>query len=368
MSRRWREFRMAYLPVITFCLLAVAIGWMWSRYVHPADIVGEVETVRANVVSILPGTVIELKADRLQQVTNGQALATVEVVEPEVLKAELTAIAADLRLMKARNDLDKTRNLNSTIQLRVNLLDEQISLDIAKVRLQQAESEFERVSRLFQDKVVPRGIESPPTGSGTRNDFGYDVALRDRDALRAEVEQRARTVSRIGTDLQQLETTGVIQVPPTDPVVEDAIKAQQARLEQLEKPVILRSPIDGFVSAVNHRAGERVPAGTPILVVSTAASNRIIAWVRQPVIVRPQVGDVVQVRRALLSQRAADATVIEVGTQMELIDPSLLPVTTNPNRPEFGLPFMVTVPAGLDLLPGEAVQLDLKPAQGHRVD
>ena len=89
---------------------------------------------------------------------------------------------------------------------------------------------------------------------------------------------------------------------------------------------------------------------------------------RQPVIVRPQVGDVVQVRRALLSQRAADATVIEVGTQMELIDPSLLPVTTNPNRPEFGLPFMVTVPAGLDLLPGEAVQLDLKPAQGHRVD
>ena len=368
LKRRWREFRIAYLPVVTFFLLVVAIGWMWSRYVHPADIVGEVETVRANVLSILPGTVVELKVDRLQEVTNGQALAIVAVIEPEVLKAELTAIAADLKLMKARNDLDKTRNLNSASQLRLNLFDEQISLDIAKVRLQQAEGEFERVSKLFQDKIVARGIETSPTGSGTRNDFGYDVALRDRDALRAEVEQRTKTVSRIEKDLQQLETTGVIQITPTDVAVEDTIKAQQARLEQLEKPVVLRSPIDGFVSAVNHRVGERVPAGTPILVVSTGASNRIVAWVRQPVIVRPQVGDVVQVRRALVNQRAAEATVIEVGAQLELINPSLLPVTANPNRPEFGLPFMVTVPAGLDLLPGEAVQLDLKPAQSHRVD
>jgi hypothetical protein len=45
--------------------LVVLIGWMWKNYVAPATIIGEVETVRAKIISAVAGTVKELKVDRL---------------------------------------------------------------------------------------------------------------------------------------------------------------------------------------------------------------------------------------------------------------------------------------------------------------
>src|SRR5438093_9220732 len=107
--QHWREFRVAYLPLITFVALVGLIGWMWVRYVAPATIIGEVETVRANIISITAGTVEELKVDRLASVTNGQELAVVTALEPEQVNAEIAAVEANLRLMKARMYLDKVR-------------------------------------------------------------------------------------------------------------------------------------------------------------------------------------------------------------------------------------------------------------------
>jgi multidrug resistance efflux pump len=358
--QRWRQFKVAYLPVFTFVALLGAIAWMWNQYVHPAAIVGEVEPIRANILSLLPGTIEQLRVGPLQAVTNGQELVTVAVMEPEVLNAELAAIEADLRLMKARMDLDKTRNLNAASQLRASLLTEKASLAIAQVRLQQAEGEFERVTRLFQEGLVGKGIDLAAQNAGARNDFGYDVALRDRDALRAEVEDRGRIVAQLAKDLEQLEATGIVQVSPADAAVENAIKAQRERMQRLQRTVVLRSPLDGFVSVINHRPGANVTAGMPLLVVSANKSDRIIAWVRQPVSLRPRVGDLVEVRRNALGQSAAEATIIEVGSQLEPISPVLLSPSQNARRAEVGLPLVVRAPAVLDLIPGEAVTLYLK--------
>ncbi len=360
LKQRWREFRVAYLPPLTFVLLVGVIVWMWAQYVHPPDVVGQVEPVRATIVTVQAGTLQALKVDRFQPVTIGQELAVVAVIEPDQLAAELTALAADLRLTKARMDLDKTRNLDAYSRLRLELLDEQVALDLARIRSQQAETEFQRVSLLYEKQLIPKGVQSAPSGMGTRNEFGYDVALRDRDALRAEVESGTRKVAQLEQAVKQMEATGTIGTPATDPIVEAAIQAQQTRLELLDRPVVLRSPIDGFVSLVNHRPGEKVPAGQPILVVSARKSDRIIGWVRQPVSVRPAVGDRVTVRRSFLSHEAIQCPVIEVGTQLEPIDPVALPPNTPANRVEVGLPFLVQAPAGLDLIPGEAVELTIE--------
>lgn len=37
-SQRWREFRIVYLPVLTFLLLIAAILLMWKHYVMPPTI------------------------------------------------------------------------------------------------------------------------------------------------------------------------------------------------------------------------------------------------------------------------------------------------------------------------------------------
>jgi multidrug resistance efflux pump len=349
--QQWREFRVVYLPVLTFASLIVLIGWMWVRYVQPPVIVGEVEAIRANVVSIVAGTLQELKVDRLASVTNGQELAVIVVLEPDQIRAELAAAEADLRLMKTRMDLDRTRNVNAYSQLRTDLLLEQFNLEIARIHLRQVEGEFDRSKRLLESDLIPRGAGS------VRNDFGYDVALRDRDSLLAEVATREKAVAELQAGVDRLQTAGAAEINSIDPVVEQTITAHREQLQHIQKPIVLRSPINGFVSVINHLPGEKVPDGEPILVVSAEKSSRIIAWVRQPVAVRPEVGDVVRVRRGTLGHAEFDATVVKVGRQLEEINATAVPLTDTLQRAEFGLPLIVQADANLNLIPGEAVQI-----------
>ena len=146
--QHWREFRVAYLPLVTFAALVGLIGWMWTQYVAPATIIGEVETVRANIISVVAGTVKELKVDRLETVAAGQELAVVTVRDPDQISAELAAAEADLRLMQARMDLDRARNLDAYSRLREQWLAEQLSLELAHIHLLQSEDEFQRASKL----------------------------------------------------------------------------------------------------------------------------------------------------------------------------------------------------------------------------
>jgi multidrug resistance efflux pump len=349
--QRWREFRVAYLPVLTFLMLVAAIAWMWTRYVAPATIIGEVETVRANIISVVAGTVSQLKVDRLESVTKGQELAVITVRDRDQINAELAAVEADLRLMQARMNLDKTRNLDAYGRLREQWLAEQLALELARVHSAQAEGEFERTKKLFEGELIARGP------AAERNDFGYDVALRDRDMFRAEVAAREKTVVELETSVRRLEAAGAAQFMPTDDAVERAIVAEREKLQHLQKPVVLRSPINGFVSVVNHVAGERVIPGLPILVVSAEKSDRIIAWVRQPITTRPQVGDIVEVRRMRLGEKPFEATVVRVGKQLEEINPTATTLNQTIARAEFGLPLIVQAANTLDLIPGEALQL-----------
>jgi len=292
-NQRWHEFRVTYAPAVTFLILVAAICWVWLRHVQPGNIIGEVEAVRANIISVVPGTLQELRVDLLGQVSNGQELAVLVALDPDQLEAETVAAETELRVLQRRMDVDKTRNLDSYARLRVDWLIEKLNLDLARIRFQQASDEYDRIKKLFENQIVARGV-------GAGGDIGLDVALRDRDALRSEVASRERTTADLEASVKLLEAAGAKSLDRVDPVVEGAIAAQRERIERLRKPVVLRSSIDGFVSAIHHRPGERVAAGTPILVVSSRGSDRIVAWVRQPITSRPRVGDIVGVRGAAM--------------------------------------------------------------------
>jgi multidrug resistance efflux pump len=360
LKHRWREFRIAYLPVIVFALLILAIVGLWSNYVQPNSIIGEVEMIHANVISTVPGTIVELKADRLQTVIKGQELAVIRTLEPEQLTAELAAAEADLRLMKTRMDIDKTRNSDSFTQLKTALLSEKLDLEVSRIRLKQTEGEFDRAQKLLDLKIIPSGV---PYGIDTpRNDLGYDVALRDRDALRLEVASHESTIQELERSTENMRTNGMVEIDPVDSIVENAITAQRKRIEQLNEPIVLRAPVDGFISEVNHHSGEKITAGEPIFVVSPNKSDRVVAWVHQPISVRPQVGDTVEVRRLGMGQMKLQAKVIQVGSQLEPVSPMLRSPTANPERIEVGLPLLVQADAISQLIPGEPVLLRLLPA------
>jgi multidrug resistance efflux pump len=358
--QRWQEFRVVWLPPAIFLVLVGLICWMWMNYVSPSAIIGEVEMVHANVISTVDGAVQSLEVDYLQSVTNGQVLAVVACLDPDQLKAELAAAESDLRLMKARMDLDRTRNLNAYSQLRVQLLEEKFNLDVARIRLQQAQQEFERAQKLLDSQIIARGVNPSLSGGNfvsPRNDFGYEVALRDRDALQAEVAGLEKGVAELESAVAGLEGAGSARIEPEDAAVEEAIRAQRERIHQLQKPQVLRAPIDGFVSAINRRPGERIAAREVVLVVSGRTSDRIVAWVQTPITQRPGIGDTVEVRRMGMGQPAFEGTVVRVGSQLEEVSPMLRTPTANPERIEVGLPLLVRADRARELIPGEAVQV-----------
>ena len=337
-QRRLQVFRESYLPIIVFVALVLVITWMWGRYVQPASIIGEVEVVRANIVSTVDGTIQEIKVDYLQAVTNGQELVVLSVAGAA---GEMAVAEADLRLMKVRMDLDRTRNLDSYSRLRTDFILEQSNLELARVRLKQADAEFERSQKLFDDKLISRSI--------------YDLALRDRDALREEIAAREKTVAELQRGVERMQATDLTDVKPTDDVIEQGIAAQG---KLLELNMVLRSPIDGFVSSVSNRPGEKVMAGSPILVVSGAQSDRIVAWVQRPVTVRPQPGDLVEVRRTMFSVAPFEASVLAVGGQLEPISPTAYwPIV---KFGEVGLPLLIKSPKVLEMIPGEPIQIRIK--------
>ena len=99
-------------------------------------------------------------------------------------------------------------------------------------------------------------------------------------------------------------------------------------------------------------------AGEPILTISSGSSDRIIAYMRQPLLTEPRIGMSVQVCARSFKRQAAEAKILQIGTHMEPINHYLLPVA-NGHPPETGLPILVSLPLSLKLLPGEIVDLRL---------
>jgi multidrug resistance efflux pump len=242
----------------------------------------------------------------------------------------------DVRLEQLQ--LAQIRNSQIYERERLVYLDQLVQNQINSVNLKLAEAELARDSNLFFAK--------PPLI--TEN--AYDITRYKAESLRTNVievrkflEEKARVLPRLLAN-----STNVLTA------VERDIKAQEDKYRSASTNVLLRAPIDGTVGIVNRRPGEKVMAGDPVVVITALQADRIIAYVREPVNRAPKVGEKVTVRRQSFRHEAEKGVVLEVGTHLAKIDPVLLPQNI---RQEMGLPFLVSVPHGLKVTPGERVDV-----------
>ncbi len=353
-SQRWREFRIRVLPVVVFICVVLGAGALWMNLVAPVAIIGQVEAIQSTVTSILPGKLSEVTVERFQRVAKDQVLGYVVTSDPTLTEASLNQVAADLKLMQARMELDKERNLDAYSRLRLDMLNEKVALEQARVKLRQAESQFDRVTALYTNNIVGKD-------SLLNNVVSYESVLRERDALRQEVTDRTKTLEQWELDLKRMEANAALISAPRDPVIEEAIKAQQDVLRLESKPTTLRAPIDGVVSMVHKRSGEKVIVGEPLIVITPLESDRIIAWVRQPLNTVPTTNDTAHIRTRTTRRQVANAQIVAVGTQLEPIDPMLL--SPDGKVLDRGLPLMIKIPPGMALTPGEYLDVTIHQPQ-----
>ena len=336
-AQRWREFRIQVLPLIVFLGVLLAVVMMWRNFVQPSGMVGEAEAVRANVISIQDGMVTDLTVARFEKVTKNQELGHVAVTDPELLNASLGAIKADLNVMRARMQTDSMRTEQNYQQLRISIFTEIVSRQIASNNMVVASNQLNLTADLFMAKVA--------------SVLEYEVAKANHEKFRAEVEDRTRLIDTLEKTLLQLQLSPQNSADPID----EAIRAEEEKLQVTLRPTPLRAPIDGVVTTIFRQAGEKVIKGEPIILISAPYSERIVGYIRQPISTVPAVNDRITVRTRTQRPKVGSGQVLRVGSSLEPINPALL--SPDGTRVEVGLPILISLPANLKVLPGEFLDL-----------
>jgi multidrug resistance efflux pump len=338
-AQRWREFRIQALPLLTFLLVLTCIVVLWRNYVLPTNIVGEVESMNASVISAVPGTIKEIKVQRFQRVKAGDEIAVISTMDTEVLQASLRNIEANLKLMRARMQIDVERNENSYQQLRLEDLKERVDLELERVNAYYYKLEAQRLEQLVTNQ--------PPLIDRT----AYEVALRLAEGARTNVVHREQYLATKEQTLPRL-----VPAVNADQAILDAIKAEQEQLMANAATISLKAPFDGMVSQLLHHPGEKIVPNMPIAVIGATSASRIIGYVRKPYSTIPKPGDTVKIVRQSFKREEAQGKVLDVGGQLEGIALSMVPRTSSGTN-EIGLPFSVSIPAEMALIPGEPVDL-----------
>jgi len=344
LSHYWREFRHGVMPFIVFIAVLGATLYLWNTHLAPPSIVGQVEMVRANVTTTAPGEIMDLQVDLFQRVVKDEPIAVVQIMDDDILSATIRSAEADLLTMRARLLDNQMRVAQNYEQLQQTLMTRRVERATENVNLQLAISDFQRISKLFQEKAV--------------SEAEYDMARAKMEALKEKLTELNKLIAETERSLENLKpSVNVTNSLDTNEVWYAAIRAREEMLRATTRPLIIKAPMSGVVSAVLKRKGERVIRGDTIVTISTLEPERILGYVRQPLREKPKPGDIVQVRGRGNDRIPRQATVLKVGTQLELIDPSLLPLQTAAHVTEYGLPLLITLPRDLHLMPGEIVDI-----------
>jgi multidrug resistance efflux pump len=353
-SQRWREIRIKMMPFTVFLGALLATVIIWKDNVAPPTLLGEVEAVRACVSSPKSGILAQLNIVRLQEVKAGDHIGQVITTDPRILQSSLAIIQAEIHLLRLNLDpiISQQRVALAHDRLRLDWMDQRVQLATARVKLQLAESDLRRAESLFSEKIVSTSI--------------LEQAQTVKRQLESEVEERSRLVAEQERNLHAVKMDEFAEPNwqfSHEDVMQASIKVQEEKLRLTEaelSPITLVVPIDGTVSTIHHRSGEAIAAGVPIVTVTTATSDRIVGYLRQPFTFEPKLDMTVEVRARSYKRPVSEARIVGVGSQLEPITPTLLSPFSS-RRVEVGLPILVSLPSSQKLLPGEIVDLVIRP-------
>jgi len=344
----WSEFRFRLVPVLSFAALVVTAWVLWSRFHSTQTFAGLGEGSRASVASPQGGWLQELKVAPYQLVNQGDPIAIVQPVDPRV---PMDLLQAELQLARLEHEPSlAAQNAMSYERVRVEMLRLRIEVAETRINLRRAENELQRNAKLHEQRLL--------------SDDLYDFSLQTRDALAAEVSEKAKAAEETEARLKELETLG----DPGAPGADDKTQALLSRLEKARTatatnwgPLTLRAPISGMVSYINRQPGEYVLEGEPLVAVHSLWSDRVVCYLRQPYPLDPDVGQKVRITTRTAQRQQFWTTVSHVGAQVEVITNTLAFVRQGA-LVDVGLPVIVNLPPETRIRPGEVVDMWVEPA------
>ena len=348
-AQRWLEFKARTMPALIFTATMACAAVLWGNYIEPTNLVGRLQVMQANVASPKPGALVQLNLNLQQEVKAGDVVGQVVTTDPKIVAASLAVIQAEINLLRA--DLSPSLGIQrfelNLEHLRIDWLEQKVTLATSRADLLLAEAQLRRTAELFRDKISAQA--------------DLDVATARRDSLQANIKEREVLITQLEGMMKNLSLGATNEAGQKLDPVKAAINVQVEKLRLTEaemNPVPLRAPLTGKVSAIFKHSGETILAGEPLITVTATHTEKIIAYALQPLRQMPEAGMEVRVRTRSGQRLTGVGKVLDVGAAVETLPATYKP----PGAPvEAGIPMVINLPPNLHAVPGELVDLTLLP-------
>lgn len=244
--------------VVIITLMACGIGWIASIFIHVGGEYtdnAQVEQDIVNVHSRVQGFIGRIYVDEYQHVNKGDTLMTIEDSEFRLHMAQAEAGLQNTLAGKAATEkgvIGMTNNISVT----------EASIDEVNVLLKNAETDFLRYRKLYEQESVTRQQ--------------YDDVRTRYESLKAKVETMRR--QRTGTGIARDEHT--IRLSQQEAAIEVARAALDLARLNLGYCTVL-APCDGYTSRKMVQEGELVQPGMRLVSIVDEQKRWIIANFRE---------------------------------------------------------------------------------------
>ncbi len=371
-----RRLNMRIMPVLVWFLAVITIVGLFQQRAQRFEVVGIAQSNSVNVASTCDGRLKSVPVQLYQEVKQGEILAVIDTVldneqfkaelqaEQNILLAEIDQLTAELNSARRAYETDiqdrradwvaQNRTFTADIvNAKLNVLTIEASLKPDQIRLENLK--LNNKIYLAQDDRI--NINAVP--------YELKKIRLEYDELAKKVESNQQLLDQAKIEAAQAEQrrkeyyVNYPEFASTDEQAEEVIlksvNVLEKKIDRLwvrPEDLVLRAPFDGIVRQLSGKTGEAVSAGTPILTLAETTPSEILAYADQSP--SNQIAEAMEVELVRNSDppQIARSHVIHLGPAIEQL-PSRLWV--NPNLPQWGRPFLVKIPEGMDLIPGELV-------------
>jgi hypothetical protein len=386
------------VPVMVWLAAVVAVTWLFYERVQRFEAVGMARGQVRQIAANCTGRIQKIHVQLFDPVQAGQPLAVVdtvtdnELVDEARLRAQLAAAGAEAERLSAQliptqeklradtanmqmNQKDNWRRFEMDVDsARLRILDLQATLAAERVTLQGLAVQMKISEKLLaEEAIVPFELEKIKV----QHD-GVARRVQENERLLEQAKQAVTLAEkrRDGFAMQELpKQSEDAALEAIRKQIEVQEKVMKGLLDQLaawdaRRGVELKSPIDGRVipipgqrnDALQQRPGEEVMrhegevvrAGDPILAVAEAKPTEIIIYVNEQQLGHLKEGMPVELRRTRTPLQVAQSEIGPIGPTIELMPQRLW---RSPNFPLWGRPVLIGIPPGLELVPGELVEI-----------
>ncbi|MBN2020093.1 MAG: HlyD family efflux transporter periplasmic adaptor subunit [Sedimentisphaerales bacterium] len=369
------------IPVLVWLTaLAIVIRLFYSHF-QRFEVVGIAQGDVSQVCAPVDGRLKAVYVHLFDEVSKDQVVAALddELITAQI--ATISATAAHLRSQLvpagqqivadiAASELDRTeeqRRFASDVErARLDILGLKAQIAADRITLEDYAAE----ARIAEDLLAKNAIAP----------YELDKAKALYNALAKKIEETEKQLAQAEVQLQQaqLRHDVFIAQTPQNPSVDDALEAirkeaaiQEKLIEELavqRRSLVMTAPIDGVVVQILARAnemitrragegilrktGEAVLAGQPILVIAQDKPKEIIGYAREWQLDQVKAGAKVELVKRADPPQIARAEITSIGPVVEQLPARLW---QNPNVPQWGLPFLISVPGDMKLTSGELV-------------